>query len=260
MGYNNLSLTKDGNVAILAINRPNAMNALNTELLLELDIALENLNKDSEVFVIILTGEGKAFVAGADISEMKGMTPDAARSFGMLGSKVFRKLELMEKPVIAAVNGYALGGGCELAISCDIILAGEKAKFGQPEVGLGITPGFAGTQRLSRIVGAKKAKELIFTGGMIGAEEAEKIGLVNRVVPQEGLMDAAMEMAKTIASKGQIAVRHAKTAINRGIETDMDTGNAIETDLFALCFANDDQKEGMTAFLEKRKAGFKNGL
>lgn len=258
MDYSNLSLTKDGNVAILAINRPNAMNALNTELLLELDVALENLNKDSEVFVIILTGEGKAFVAGADISEMKDKTPEEARSFGMLGSKVFRKLELMEKPVIAAVNGYALGGGCELAISCDIIIAGEKAKFGQPEVGLGITPGFAGTQRLSRIVGIKKAKELIFTGGMIGAEEAEKIGLVNKVVPQEGLMTATMEMAKTIASKGQIAVRYAKAAINRGIETDMDTGNAIETDLFALCFANDDQKEGMTAFLEKRKAEFKN--
>lgn len=258
MDYSNLSLTKDGNVVILAINRPNAMNALNTELLLELDVALEDLNKDSEVFVIILTGEGKAFVAGADISEMKDMTPEEARSFGMLGSKVFRKLELMGKPVIAAVNGYALGGGCELAISCDIIIAGEKAKFGQPEVGLGITPGFAGTQRLSRIVGAKKAKELILTGGMIGAEEAEKIGLVNRVVPQEGLMEAAMEMAKTITSKGQIAVRYAKTAINRGIETDMDTGNAIETDLFALCFANDDQKEGMTAFLEKRKAEFKN--
>lgn len=258
MDYSNLSLTKDGNVAILAINRPNAMNALNTELLLELDMALENLNEDSEIFVIILTGEGKAFVAGADISEMKDKTPEAARSFGMLGSKIFRKLELMEKPIIAAVNGYALGGGCELAISCDIILAGEKAKFGQPEVGLGITPGFAGTQRLPRIVGIKKAKELIFTGGMIGAQEAEKIGLVNRVVPQEELMTTAMEMAKTIASKGQIAVRYAKAAINRGIETDMDTGNAIETDLFALCFANDDQKEGMTAFLGKRKAEFKN--
>lgn len=258
MDYSNLSLTKDGNVAILAINRPNAMNALNTELLLELDMALENLNEDSEIFVIILTGEGKAFVAGADISEMKDKTPEAARSFGMLGSKIFRKLELMEKPIIAAVNGYALGGGCELAISCDIILAGEKAKFGQPEVGLGITPGFAGTQRLPRIIGIKKAKELIFTGGMIGAQEAEKIGLVNRVVPQEELMTTAMEMAKTIASKGQIAVRYAKAAINRGIETDMDTGNAIETDLFALCFANDDQKEGMTAFLGKRKAEFKN--
>jgi enoyl-CoA hydratase len=258
MDYSNLSLKKNGNVAILAINRPNALNALNTELLLELDAALDSLREDSEVFVIIVTGEGKAFVAGADISEMKDKTPEEARAFGMLGSKVFRKIELLEKPVIAAVNGYALGGGCELALSCDIILAGEKAKFGQPEVGLGIIPGFAGTQRLPRIVGIKKAKELIFTSGMIGAEEAEKIGLTNRIVPQDELMDTALEMAKNIASKGQIAVRYAKAAINRGIETDMDTGNAIETDLFALCFANDDQEEGMTAFLEKRKAEFKN--
>lgn len=258
MDFKNLLITKDQNVAILTINRPKALNALNTELLNELDMAFDNLETDPEVFVIILTGEGKAFVAGADIGEMKDKSPEEAREFGMLGSKVFRKLELMDKTVIAAVNGFALGGGCELAMSCDIILAGEKAKFGQPEVGLGITPGFAGTQRLPRIVGIKKAKELILTGDMIGAEEAGKIGLVNHVVPQEELMTKAIEMAKNIASKGQIAVRYAKSAINRGIETDMDTGNAIETDLFALCYANEDQKEGMAAFLEKRKAEFKN--
>lgn len=258
MDFKNLLITKDQNVAILTINRPKALNALNTELLNELDMAFDNLEMDPEVFVIILTGEGKAFVAGADIGEMKDKSPEEAREFGMLGSKVFRKLELMDKTVIAAVNGFALGGGCELAMSCDIILAGEKAKFGQPEVGLGITPGFAGTQRLPRIVGIKKAKELILTGDMIGAEEAGKIGLVNHVVPQEELMTKAIEMAKNIASKGQIAVRYAKSAINRGIETDMDTGNAIETDLFALCYANEDQKEGMAAFLEKRKAEFKN--
>ena len=186
------------------------------------------------------------------------MTPEEARSFAALGSKVFRKLELIDKPTIAAVNGYALGGGCELAMACDIIIASEKAKFGQPEVGLGITPGFAGTQRFPRIVGIKKAKELIFTGKTIGAEEAEKIGMTNKVVPQEELLPYTIDMAKVIASKGQIAVRYAKKAINRGIETDMDTANAIETDLFALCFANADQKEGMTAFLEKRKADFKN--
>ena len=258
MDFKNLLITKDQNVAILTINRPKALNALNTELLNELDMAFDNLEMDPEVFVIILTGEGKAFVAGADIGEMKDKSPEEAREFGMLGSKVFRKLELMDKTVIAAVNGFALGGGCELAMSCDIILAGEKAKFGQPEVGLGITPGFAATQRLPRIVGIKKAKELILTGDMIGAEEAGKIGLVNHVVPQEELMTKAIEMAKNIASKGQIAVRYAKSAINRGIETDMDTGNAIETDLFALCYANEDQKEGMAAFLEKRKAEFKN--
>jgi enoyl-CoA hydratase len=258
MDYKNLSFAKDEKVGILSINRPKALNALNTEVLQELDVALDDLKKNQEIYVIILTGEGKAFVAGADIGEMQNMTPEEARNFVTLGSKVFRKLELMDKPVIAAVNGYALGGGCELAMACDIIIASEKAKFGQPEVGLGIIPGFAGTQRLSRIVGVKKAKELIFTGKTIGAEEAEKIGMLNKVVPQEELLPYTIDMAKIIASKGQIAVRYAQKAINRGIEADMDTGNAIETDLFALCFANSDQKEGMTAFLEKRKADFKN--
>lgn len=258
MVFNNLLITKDKNVAILSINRPQALNALSIEVLKELDTALINLEKDNDVFVIIITGEGKAFVAGADIGEMKDMSPEKAREFAMLGSSIFRRIELMDKVVIAAVNGFALGGGCELAICCDILLAGEKAKFGQPEVGLGITPGFAATQRLSKIVGIKKAKELIFTGAMIGAEEAGRIGLVNHVFPQEELMSKALELAKTIALKGQIAVKYAKSAINRGTEADMDTGNAMETELFALCFANEDQKEGMTAFLEKRKAKFKN--
>ena len=189
---------------------------------------------------------------------MKDKNAEEARCFAQLGSQVFRRIELIDKPVIAAVNGYALGGGCELSMACDIIIASENAKFGQPETGLGIIPGFAGTQRLPRIVGAKKAKELIFTARIIGAEEAEKIGLVNKTVPHDELMPCAVEMAKTIASKGQIAVRHAKSAINRGMDTDTDKGNAVETDLFALCFANDDQKEGMTAFIEKRKAEFKN--
>lgn len=258
MVFNNLLITKDKNVAILSINRPQALNALSIEVLKELDTALINLEKDNDVFVIIITGEGKAFVAGADIGEMKDMSPEKAREFAMLGSSIFRRIELMDKVVIAAVNGFALGGGCELAICCDILLAGEKAKFGQPEVGLGITPGFAATQRLSKIVGIKKAKELIFTGAMIGAEEAGRIGLVNHVFPQEELMSKALGLAKTIALKGQIAVKYAKSAINRGTEADMDTGNAMETELFALCFANEDQKEGMTAFLEKRKAEFKN--
>lgn len=258
MDFKNLTITRDENVAILTINRPKALNALNTELLNELDKAIDVLKEDSEVFVIIITGEGKAFVAGADIAEMRDMTPEEAREFAILGSRIFRKIELMDKVVIAAVNGFALGGGSELALCCDIILGGEKAKFGQPEVGLGICLGFAGTQRLPQLVGVKKAKELIFSGGIIGAEEAGRIGLVNHVIPQNELMAKAVEMAKDIASKGQIAVRYAKIAINRGIGTDMDTGNAIETDLFALCFANEDQKEGMTAFLEKRKAEFKN--
>jgi len=258
MGYKNLLLNVEDKIAVLTINRPEALNALNTELLMELDSAFEELEKDREVHVVVLTGQGKAFVAGADIAEMKDKTVEEAREFSQLGSRIFRKIELMNKPVIAAVNGFALGGGCELSMACDIIIASEKAKFGQPEVGLGITPGFAGTQRLARIVGVKKAKELIFTGAVIDAEEAARIGLVNKVVRPEELLDHAVEMAKTISSKGQIAVRYAKAAINRGIEADIDTGNAIEADLFAMCFANEDQKEGMTAFLEKRKAEFKN--
>ncbi len=258
MVLNNLLITKDDGVAILTVNRPKALNALNMETLKELDLAVKSLEKDDDIFVVIITGEGKAFVAGADIGEMSKMSVGEARDFAIFGSSIFRRIELMDKVVIAAVNGFALGGGCELAMCCDIILAGEKAKFGQPEVGLGITPGFAGTQRLSRIVGIKKAKELIFTGGVIGVEEAEKIGLVNHVVPQDELMPKTLEMAKTIASKGQIAVKYAKSAINKGIETNMDTGDAMESELFALCFANDDQAEGMSAFLEKRKADFKN--
>ena len=258
MEFKNLSLTQDGRVAIVAINRPKALNALNTKVLLELDAVLDELEKNPEVYVIVLTGEGKAFVAGADIEEMKDMTPDEARKFAELGSRVFKKLEIINKPVIAAVNGYALGGGCELAMACDIIIAGEQAKFGQPETGLGITPGFGGTQRLPRIVGTKRAKEIIFTGEIIGAEEAYRIGLVNKVVSPNTSFQAAIEMAKKIASKGQIAVRNAKAAINRGIETDIDGGVVIENQLFALCFANIDQKEGMTAFIEKRKADFKN--
>ena len=258
MDFKNLTIAKEENVAVLTINRPKALNALNTELLNELDKAIDVLKKEDDVFVIIITGEGKAFVAGADIGEMRDMSPEEAREFAILGSRIFRKIELMDKVVIAAVNGFALGGGCELALCCDIILGGEKAKFGQPEVGLGICLGFAGTQRLPQLVGVKKAKELIFTGDIIDVEEAGRIGLVNHVISQDELMTKAIEMAKKIASKGQIAVRYAKIAINRGIGTDMDTGNAIETDLFALCFANEDQKEGMTAFLEKRKAVFKN--
>lgn len=195
-------------------------------------------------------------MAGADIWEMKNKTPEEAIRFAELGINVFRKIELMKKPVIAAVNGFALGGGCELAMSCDIRIASQKAKFGQPEVGLGIIPGFAGTQRLSRLVGIPKAKELIFTADLIGATEAEKLGLVNKVVPHEDLIEEAINLANKIVSNSQTAVRYAKETINRGIETDIETGMIIEKNLFGLCFATKDQKEGMTAFLEKRKANF----
>ncbi|QEK11062.1 short-chain-enoyl-CoA hydratase [Crassaminicella thermophila] len=257
MPYEFIKIDKSERVAILKLNRPKALNALNTQVLKELDLAIDQLDKDESVDVIIITGEGKAFVAGADITEMKDLNAEEGRRFGNFGQKVFRKIEKMEKPVIAAVNGFALGGGCELAMCCDMRIASEKAKFGQPEVGLGIVPGFSGTQRLPRLVGIGKAKELIFTGDIIKAEEAEKIGLVNKVVAHEELMNEAMDLAKRIVKNAQKAVRYANIAINRGIETDIETGIEIEADLFGLCFATKDQKEGMTAFVEKRKAEFK---
>ncbi|GAA0182480.1 short-chain-enoyl-CoA hydratase [Clostridium sediminicola] len=260
MQYKNLLVDEKERVGILTINRPSALNALNSETLKELDQAINEMDKNENIYVIIITGAGKSFVAGADIAEMKDLSPGKARKFGELGLKVFRKIELMEKPVIAAVNGFALGGGCELAMSCDIRIAGEKAKFGQPEVGLGITPGFAGTQRMSRLVGIGKAKELIFSAKIINANEAEKIGLVNQVVSQEEVLNEAVKLAEMIAAKGQIAVRYSKSAINRGIETDIETGMVIEKDLFGMCFANEDQKEAMTAFIEKRPAMFKNRI
>lgn len=257
MDFKNLLFKKEGHIGILSINRPDALNALNSQVLDELDSAMDILKEDGEIHVIILTGEGRAFVAGADIKEMKDMDMFKAREFADKGESVFRKIELMEKPVIAAINGFALGGGCELSMCCDIRIASDKAKFGQPEVGLGIIPGFAGTQRLSRLVGLGRAKELIFTTDMINAEEAYRIGLVNKVVSGDKLMDEALAMAKTINSKGQIAVRFAKTAINLGIETDIETGTKIEKDLFGLCFATEDQKEGMEAFLGKRNPNYK---
>lgn len=254
--YNNLIFEKQDNIGVLKINRPKVMNALNTETICELSQIIDEINLDQDIKVLVVTGEGKAFVAGADIVEMKDKTSEEARVFAELGMRLFRKIELMEKPVIAAVNGFALGGGCELSMSCDIRLAGEKAKFGQPEVGLGITPGFGGTQRMSRLVGLAKAKELIFTAKMINAAEAEKIGLVNYVVPQEELMDKVMEMAKQIAQNSPMAVKYAKSAINRGYETDIETAMYIEKDIFGLCFASEEQTEGMTAFIEKRKPKF----
>lgn len=257
MNFNNLIFKKEKNIGILSINRPKALNALNTAVLDELDKAIDMIKEDDDIHIVIITGEGRAFVAGADIAEMRNMDIFEARVFADKGLKVFRKIELMEKPVIAAVNGFALGGGCELSMCCDIRIASDKAKFGQPEVGLGITPGFAGTQRLSRLVGLGRAKELIFTADMINAEEAYRIGLVNKVVPVDELMNEALALAEKIASKGQIAVRFSKTSMNMGIETDLETGMGIEKDLFGLCFATEDQKEGMGAFLEKREPNYK---
>ncbi len=257
MEYQRLIIKKQNRIGVVKINHPEALNALNTAVLLELGQAFDELAVDAEVDVVILTGEGRAFVAGADIAEMCTKQAAAGKFFGRLGATVFRKIELLEKPVIAAVNGFALGGGCELAMACDIRIASSKAKFGQPEVGLGITPGFSGTQRLPRLVGVGKAKELIYTAAVINAEEACRIGLVNVVVDPEALMDKALEMATAIAAKAQLAVRYSKEAINRGIETDIETGIDIETSLFGMCFATSDQKEGMEAFLQKRKPEFK---
>lgn len=250
-------LEKKDKVAIIKINRPEAMNALNGDVLVGIDAAVDQAAADPEVQVIIFTGEGRAFVAGADIAQMSTMDEKAGMEFGVLGSSVFRKIEKLDKPTIAAINGFALGGGCELAMSCDMRLASEKAKLGQPEVGLGITPGYSGTQRMGRIVGKAKACELILTGGQISAAEALAIGLVNRVVAPEALMDEAMALAEKIASNAPLAVRYANRAIKEGLESSMEDGIRLENELFAKCFATEDQKEGMAAFLEKRKAEFK---
>lgn len=248
---------KKDKVAIIKINRPEAMNSLNGEVLQAISDAVDAAACDEEVQVLLFTGEGKAFVAGADIAAMSVMDERAGNEFGTLGSAVFRKIETLEKPSIAAVNGFALGGGCELSMSCDMRIASEKAKFGQPEVGLGITPGYSGTQRLPRIVGKAKAMELILTGDIITAQQAAEIGLVNKVVAKEALMEEAMALAAKITKNAPFAVCASKKAIQMGMEAPMTAAMTIETELFGKCFATEDQKEGMGAFLEKRKAEFK---
>ncbi len=242
-----------GAYAIITINREKALNALNSTVLEELDKTLDAVNLE-EVRCLILTGAGaKSFVAGADIGEMSSLTKAEGEAFGKKGNDVFRKLETFPIPVIAAVNGFALGGGCEISMSCDIRICSENAVFGQPEVGLGITPGFGGTQRLARLVGAGMAKQMIYTARNIKADEAYRIGLVNAVYPQEELMAAAEKMAAGIAKNAPIAVRNCKKAINEGLDVDMDQAIVIEEKLFGDCFESYDQKEGMAAFLEKRK-------
>ena len=249
---------KQDNIGIITINRPEALNALNTAVFNELEPLVGEIERDATLAALIITGEGRSFVAGADIGEQCPMDLEAGRKWARRGSSVFRRIEKLEIPTIAAVNGFALGGGCELALTCDIILASEKSKFGQPEVGLGITPGFSGTQRLPRRVGIGKAKELIFSGKMIKADEAKTIGLVNEVYAPEALMDAALEMARSFTKNAPIAVKYAKACIDRGMQMDLDDGIALENEMFAMCYATADQKEGMTAFLEKRPAVFRN--
>ena len=242
-----------GQTGIITINRPKALNALNSAVLDELDKTLDAVDQEA-IRCLILTGAGeKSFVAGADIGEMSTLTKAEGEAFGKKGNDVFRKLETFPIPVIAAVNGFALGGGCEISMSCDIRICSENAVFGQPEVGLGITPGFGGTQRLARIVGTGKAKEMIYGARNIKAEEAYRIGLVNNVYPAEELMPAAKKLASTIARNAPIAVRNCKRAINEGMQVDMDQAIVIEEKLFGSCFETCDQKEGMNAFLEKRK-------
>ena len=255
MELNNVIFEKEGNIGVLTINRPKALNALNSETLKDLDTAIDHIEKQDDIYVVILTGAGdKAFVAGADISEMKDLNEKEGKEFGLLGNKVFRRLENLDKPVIAAINGFALGGGCEISMSCDIRICSENAIFGQPEVGLGITPGFGGTQRLARIVGVGKAKEMIYTAFNIKAEEAYRIGLVNAVYPQEELLAAAKKLANKIASNAPIAVRACKKAINEGLQVDMDQAIVVEEKAFGSCFETEDQKAGMGNFLEKDKA------
>ncbi|MBU3102118.1 short-chain-enoyl-CoA hydratase [Clostridium estertheticum] len=258
MEYKNIVLQKEDKVAVLTISRPKALNALNSETLKELDLAIDEIANDDKIYAVIITGAGKAFVAGADITEMKDLDVMGGRRFGNLGNKVFRKLETLEKPVIAAVNGFALGGGCELSMACDIRIASVKAKFGQPEVGLGITPGFGGTQRLSRLVGLGMAKELIYTAKIINAEEALRIGLVNKVVALEDLLVEAKALANTIAGQAPIAVSLCKAAINKGMQLDIDSALSYESEIFGECFSTEDQSSGMTAFIEKTEKCFKN--
>ena len=242
-----------GATGIITINRERALNALNSTVLEELDQALDAVNLD-EVRCLILTGAGqKSFVAGADIGEMSNLSKAEGEAFGKKGNDVFRKLETFPIPVIAAINGFALGGGCEIAMSCDIRICSDNAVFGQPEVGLGITPGFGGTQRLARLVGAGMAKQMIYTARNIKADEAYRIGLVNAVYTQEELMPAAEKMAAGIAKNAPIAVRNCKKAINEGLDVDMDAAIVIEEKLFGDCFETEDQKYGMAFFLDKNK-------
>lgn len=256
--YKNLLYKISDNIAFITLNRTKALNALNTETLNELDMVIFDAGKKDEVKAVIITGEGRAFVAGADIAEMKDLTVQEGRDMTILGQNVFNRIENLDKPVIAAVNGFALGGGCELAMACDIRIASDKAKFGQPEVNLGIIPGYGGTQRLPRLVGKGTAKYLIFTGEMISAAEAFRIGLADKVVPGEELMDTAVSIAKAIMSKAPVSIKMAKHAINNGLNVDLKSGIAYEAEAYTTTFSTDDRIEGMSAFLEKRQAQFKN--
>ena len=261
MAYENIIYQVEEGIATITFNRPKALNALNAALLGEFSDALDKIAADEDIRVLILTGAGdKAFVAGADITELATFNSLSAKNFATFGQAVIDKLQKLPIIVIAAVNGFALGGGTEIAIACDFIYASENAKFGQPEINLGLIPGFGGTQRLPRLIGTNMAKELIFTGKMVSAAEGNQVGLVNKVVAPEALLDEVMKVAKEIAAKGKVSLRAAKQAVNNGINTDLATGLKIEIDAFALSYASTDAQEGTSAFLEKRKPDFTGKL
>ena len=259
MSYQTLLLDVKDNIAVVTLNRLDKLNALNAQTINDLNSVFDELKENEEVYVVVLTGSGeKAFVAGADIKELNKLDMISAKEFAEKGQQVFSKIEKFDKPVIAAVNGFALGGGCELALACHIRLASDNAKFGQPEVNLGIIPGYGGTQRLARLINSGRAMEYILTADMISADEAYRIGLVNKVYPQSELLDKATEMAKKITGKGQQAIRLAMKAVKAVDEMSLKEGQNLEASLFALCCGTEDFKEGTSAFLEKRKPEFKN--
>ena len=261
MAYETIIYEIAEGIATITFNRPKALNALNDHLLNELSTALDDIDANTDVRVLILTGAGeKSFVAGADITELATFDALQAKVFAKTGHEVIGRLQALPIPVIAAVNGYALGGGTEVALACDFIYASENAMFGLPEIKLGLIPGFGGTQRLSRLIGKNLAKELIFTGRMVSAAEAQQMGLVNKVFPLPALMENAVETAKEISRKGRVSLRAAKEAVNGGMDVDLATGCRMEIDAFALCMASEDAKEGTTAFLEKREAKFTGKL
>lgn len=261
MSYETIIYEVEEDIAVIRFNRPKVLNAINPTVVAEVKDALEKIAADKSIKVLILTGEGdKAFVAGADIASMKDYTPLEGKFFSRQGQELLFQLEALPIPVIACVNGFALGGGTEISMACDFIYAADSAKFGQPEINLGIIPGFGGTQRLSRLVGKSMAKELCMTGVMISAQEAKDIGLVNKVFSKESLWEKTMKVAKVLASKGKVSIRAVKESIERGCDQDLRTGCYIESDAFGICFASEDGKEGMGAFLEKRKAEFKGEL
>jgi enoyl-CoA hydratase len=261
MAYENILFEVQDRIGVLTFNRPKSLNALSPSVLEEMDEVIELVRRDENIRVLVLTGAGeKAFVAGADVTFFRNMNPLQARLFAEKGQQIFFKLEDLPKPVIACVNGFALGGGCELAMSCDFIYAADTAKFGQPEINLGIMPGFGGTQRLLRLVGRAKAKELCMTGEMIDAQQAKELGLVAKVFPADRLLEETLKVARVLSTKGQVALRGIKSVVDRGMDVDLKTGCALEAEAFGISFASQDAGEGVAAFLEKRKPEFQGSL